>query len=68
MRTETLLRSLRKAKKDLFQFSKELPHTDDTFIYVDSLCLDVMNEINTLIKELPPAVREAKKDYKKKKK
>lgn len=67
MRTKTLITSLNKAKKDLELFRKELPN-DDLYITVNCICLDTIKELKAVVKEIPPALADARKESKKEKK
>jgi len=67
MRTKDLIKSINKLKRDLKTFSKETSK-DDWFITVHCICLDTIKELNTVTKELPRALAEARKEYRKKKK
>jgi len=66
MNQKILFKSLRACKQTLIKFNKDLPKEDE-FITARCIALDLIKEIDLVIKDIGPAIKDAK-DLKKKNK
>ena len=60
---DLLIKNLKRVRRELMRFANAIPN-EDAYATPYSVCVDGINDINTLIKELKPTLKEAK-EYRK---